>query len=566
MKSSKSPGNFLLIAFTIIVVSLACNLPGEDASSSLSLSPPAGDGSVSGSYTIGDQKMLFSVTADGFATYHIEGAPESEWLAVSLNDDQTAIISWKGILLDGHGPLTDEEQTALDELMRGELAPGLEMIPLDTGCQGGDQIDPRQVAALLVPLQLRFKYQITARSAEALELMALSECGYGSWEEGRAEKMSVVQLSPSSPVPAVFGYFPLDEAGGVDPPASSLQGGHTACLPASTDGSILLGARPVNIDGTGIVPFGPCNARCRGACGSDCEPNNCTEKEELRCEVDEGGQKTGMEVKYKIYECGIHQACIDHDACYDDCNFEYGCDTWGASFCMRGLCDAETVAIHGVSMGTIWAYGFGSQPEQDSYEYLDESFEKQLNLEKCPAAAEASSAGEGDGQVDQEGVENEGETSIPTGTYKGIMTDTELATGGMLGEWKVQGTVESNEIIIIIAEDGSVTGSFSYIKKGNIALSDESHGVTCTSSNDHFYVGEPTGQLTNITGRIVFEIKRTVVGYLSEGCSTGATERSTETDIKQHFEIEIKDGVMTGRNIVTEDGNLVKGTFRLVKE
>ncbi len=470
MKSSKSPGNFLLIVFTIIVVSLACNLPGEEAGSTLSLSPPAGDGSVSGSYTIGDQKMLFSVTADGFATYHIEGAPESEWLAVSLNDDQTAVISWKGILLDGHGALTDEEQTALDELMRGELAPGLEMIPLDIGCQGGDQIDPRQVAALLVPLQLRFKYQITARSAEALELMARSECGYGSWETDKAEKVSVVQLSPSSPVPAVFGYFPLDEAGGVDPPASSLKGGHTACLPASTDGGILLGARPVNIDGTGIEPDGPCGAKCRGACGADCEPNNCTEKEDLRCEADEGGQKTGMQVKYKIYECGVHQACIDHDACYDDCNRDYGCDTWGASACMRGFCDSKVIALHSVGEGMVWAHGYGLKTAQESYEYLDESFEKKLDLEECPTADEAA-------------PEPDPDASLPAGTYIGKFPWNEELIDELI----------VNEIIIEVSSDGLVNGLATRHSTNTTV-----HSERCTTYYEYWISYDISGQIADV--------------------------------------------------------------------
>ena len=265
------------------------------------------------------------------------------------------------------------------------------MIPLDIGCQGEDQIDRKQVAALLVPLQTRFKYQVSARSAEALKLMDLSDCGYGSWDEDKVAKVSVIQMSPSSPVPTVFGFFPFDEDGAVDPPASSSNGGHTACLamsPSMTNGGIqsvdLLGYRSGKTEEFGIAPYGPCDARCRGACGADCEPNNCVEKEELRCEVDERGQRTGMEVKYKIYECGVYDACIDHDACYDDCNFEYGCDSWGASFCMRGVCDAAVIAQYGVSDGTLWAYGFGLQTDQESYEYLDESFEKQLNLDQCP--------------------------------------------------------------------------------------------------------------------------------------------------------------------------------------
>jgi hypothetical protein len=464
MKSSKSPGNLLLIVFTIIVVSLACNLPGDEAGN-LSLSPRAEDGSVSGSYTnpkgMGDQKMLFSVTADGFATYHIEGAPESEWLAVGLNDDQTAIISWQGIVLDGSGPLTDEEQTALDELMDGELAAGLEMIPLDIGCQGEDQIDPKQVAALMVPLQLRFKYQVTARSAEALELMALSECGYGNWEQGKAEKTSVIQLSPSSPVPAVFGYFPLDEAGGVDPPASSLNGGHTACLPASTtltDGGIrtieLVDANIGIAEEIGTLPYGPCDARCRGACGSDCTLNNCTEKDELRCEVDDQGKHTGMEVKYQIYECGVHEACIEHDACYDDCNLEYGCETWDATYCMRGVCDAKTIAYYGWSDGFIWSRGLGVQPIRETYEYPDESFEKQPNLEKCPLEADPSSVGEGDGKTDQERDESEEKNNIPVGTYiYDMLVNDEPPPGGDDWEYELE-----SEFIIRVANDGTVTG------------------------------------------------------------------------------------------------------------
>jgi len=42
---------------------------------------------------------------------------------------------------------------------------------------------------------------------------------------------------------------------------------------------------------------------------------------------------------------------------------------------------------------------------------------------------------------------------MPAGNYKGIITDTEMATRGLV-EWKVQGTVESNEIIIHVAADG----------------------------------------------------------------------------------------------------------------
>jgi hypothetical protein len=161
--------------------------------------------------------------------------------------------------------------------------------------------------------------------------------------------------------------------------------------------------------------------------------------------------------------------------------------------------------------------------------------------------------------------EDENDGSIPAGTYEGTITDTKMATRGLV-EWEVQGSVESNEITIIVANDGTVSGSFIYVKTGNILFSDDSHGITCTDSNDQSFIGEATGQLTNNTGRIVFEIQHTIVSKLTDGCSTGPKEDTTVSDIRQHFEIEIIDGEMVGTSIPsTEDGHPVKATFRCVK-
>ena len=95
---------------------------------------------------------------------------------------------------------------------------------------------------------------------------------------------------------------------------------------------------------------------------------------------------------------------------------------------------------------------------------------------------------------------------IPAGTFRGEFTETEMATRGLV-EWEVQGTVDKNEITIVVANDGTVTGQFFYVKTGNILFSDDSHGTTCTDSNDQSFFGEAAGQLIDSTGKIVFEIQ-----------------------------------------------------------
>jgi hypothetical protein len=264
MRTTSKPIILMLIcASVIILVSLACNLPRNDGRN-LTLDPRAEDGSVSGSYNppdgLGDSKLNFSVTTDGFATFRIEGAPESETLTVDLRDDQTAIMDWKGITLDGLGALTGEELAALEDLLRSDLVHGLEMIPLDISCQGDEKIDAKQVAALLIPLQMRFKYLVTERGAESKKLTAMSQCDYGA--TGKGEQASLIMTSQAAPVPVVFGYLPFDVEGAIEPQQSSDRGMEVACLATSslvtTDGLVrppLLASAPMK---RGLVT--PCAA------------------------------------------------------------------------------------------------------------------------------------------------------------------------------------------------------------------------------------------------------------------------------------------------------------------
>jgi hypothetical protein len=134
---------------------------------------------------------------------------------------------------------------------------------------------------------------------------------------------------------------------------------------------------------------GPCNAMCRGACGADCPLSNCDLRKEVRCEKDEEGNNTGMEVSYQIYDCGMHQGCIDHDACYDACNAEWGCNNWYAAFCRHADslgCDQVAIEEHGIHKTSAWAYGYGPQPMRATFEYV-ETWTKKLSVQKCPPEA-----------------------------------------------------------------------------------------------------------------------------------------------------------------------------------
>jgi hypothetical protein len=57
-------------------------------------------------------------------------------------------------------------------------------------------------------------------------------------------------------------------------------------------------------------------ALCRGACGSDCPPNRCTETDEVISLPIEGGTCYYS----NVVKCPTHKGCRDHDCCYDWCS------------------------------------------------------------------------------------------------------------------------------------------------------------------------------------------------------------------------------------------------------
>ena len=189
----------------------------------------------------------------------------------------------------------------------------------------------------------------------------------------------------------------------------------------------------------------------------------------------------------------------------------------------------------------ISAVQLGQTPETPKYP-------ESAVYEVCFINREVSSVRMSDGNRSED---KDGGT-IPTGTYKGSIEDTEWNQEYGLYTPEVPGTIDENEVIIHIAEDGTVTGSLKYMANGTILMSDTSHGITCTVFNDRSYDGEASGQIFESTGEIIFEGEEQHVISHSEGCSTGATEKTTAQDFKIHVQVEIKNEAMYGTSVPSE--------------
>ena len=100
-------------------------------------------------------------------------------------------------------------------------------------------------------------------------------------------------------------------------------------------------------------------ATCRGACGADCPPDRCKDLPAVTIPYAEGTCTYSH-----VIECYAAQACIDHDACYDDCseNPIYANFTWyGLPYIWKHIhdpcqvrCDRNCFAEYGT--GTCLKY------------------------------------------------------------------------------------------------------------------------------------------------------------------------------------------------------------------
>jgi len=371
------------------------------------------------------QEISFFVWRDSLATinFYEKGEILPKLLQIDWDDDEEKIdlryqyISedgWSSVYtnVDGMGVLTREEQVAMDDLFNHSMMKSLAMIPLDIACQEDVKISEEQMAMLVYPLQMLFKYNVAQRSAFAAELASLSECDYGGDQESADQEINRILMMPSSPVPVVFGYFPFDPEGAKEASATTSEDIKLASLD-NLFGVIGI-TNPKNFTLPGIVPvaddiirdeWGPCKAKCRGACGSDCTTSNCKLTVEDRCEKNQDGENDGFKSIVYSYDCGLHPGCIKHDACYDTCNSTYGCDTFAASFCMHGTlivstpieyltesyisCDSEVVLEDGLFDSLAWMGGGGPQTSRQVYEYTDPDYGYDYDPVSCPLDGES---------------------------------------------------------------------------------------------------------------------------------------------------------------------------------
>lgn len=533
----------------------------------LQLNPRAADGSVSGNYQYsngaGKETLQFSVSADGLATFRLENVPDTEALIVNSTHHQLPHLIWQGQDVDGLGILTSEEQAALDDALKGDLAHGLAMIPMDMACQGKDAVTPAQVAALLFPLQMRFKYQVTDRSALAGELAALTQCDYGLEEEGEPGlHPTVILMTPADPVPVVLGYFPFDEIGAVEPVTTG-----AGVLMASFDHGLRAEFSKIpSINPFGPDPiqneWGPCEAKCRGACGSDCTHNNCSFHIDDRCEKNMDGENDGTASLVQVYECGTHPACIEHDACYDDCNRRHGCDTFAAAVCMHAgvldpttamaslfslniSCDRKVLNTYPYGDVEDWYLGYGHQPDMQTYEYHLKEYSYVRDPINCPRKGDEPVIDPEEAEEPIISPEEETEPMADVPEAPGPASQYEGETGWAMIYEPLE--VREDHFVITVDHDGSVSGflNFDYITPVDEHVLDD--GDVCTTQYHFAATISISGQLVDNKGTVTADYVPTICEHIGTcsaniGCPGGQ---------RQVF-IEIINGKLEGRWIFDE--------------
>jgi hypothetical protein len=101
----------------------------------------------------------------------------------------------------------------------------------------------------------------------------------------------------------------------------------------------------------GVAPWDPgipSGSLCRGACGGDC-PSTCRDLPDISICVSDG--EHDFVCKYGVIECGSHQGCREHDACYDDC-----ATAPRPALCRRG-CDLACISNYGIGDCNNWRIG-----------------------------------------------------------------------------------------------------------------------------------------------------------------------------------------------------------------
>jgi hypothetical protein len=318
------------------------------------------DGSVTGLWGSpagsGQIQFMVNVQDDGVvASFGVPG--ETPMLVVNLADTETGFVIWGDAMVDGNGDPDSTEAAALDAIAaNADLVASLAAVPLELGC-GDVELTEAEMAALILPWQMLLKYRTDNRLTTVKVQADGSSCAYYQTFTEIPSGLKVptgLLLSYEHPLPSAFNYYPLDDYGAFEVESQS-------------------------VTGAIVAAEGPCNSKCRGACGADCSKNNCTETVDGEC-VKSAGLNTGELRRTVTEDCGLHQGCIDHDDCYDACNVNYDCGkNWGMFGCLRG-CDGAAVKAWGVSNTQSWARGYGPFERREIFDIVTVS----TDFETCP--------------------------------------------------------------------------------------------------------------------------------------------------------------------------------------
>lgn len=266
-----------------------------------------------------------STPAGGQVTIWREDGSFGLWSEVSGG---VGTVTWDGWVFRADGAIQPAALQSLVELGQRPEATELILYALELACTGTGPADLATWAALLLPWQLLVKH--VPDWVDPRPWLALAPCALHGDPDAHALPF---RTAPEDPLPWVPGFELLDAVGATPAP--------------SPDATLQ----------------GPCGARCRGACGPDCDPDACDTSVALECLTDGYGAPSGERQTLFRYTCGSHEGCRDHDACYDDCNAGWGCGGVSSWVCRRG-CDAACLATYcpGGQLGcecSSWMVGWG---------------------------------------------------------------------------------------------------------------------------------------------------------------------------------------------------------------
>jgi len=207
---------------------------------------------------------------------------------------------------------------------------------------------------------------------------------------------------------------------------------------------------------------------CRGACGPGC-PSTCEESVHYEC------RGTTQLTRVRVYDCGSHQGCREHDDCLDACTAggtESDCDA---------VCHQEAIANYGLENSVSWLAGHGPYDGPPiTFEYSRDQPGASEAAYRCPEGSTRDCGDGAAGCVAAGGVEVAPIFDAYPDVDAGSMLVSNLRSGPLCDE----GICEQDHVIRVTGEEACERGSctrfgieFDYVN------ADPSTPLECASSD-----------------------------------------------------------------------------------